>query len=269
LIVADPVEAPKYRAKIIKAGALLADTRTLFSYWNPAQTRTENLTRLRSENVFGKASRSRVEDVLAIFRQRYLGEPGLANALATLVQANAPASVLTPIFYFHAAQSDALLHDIVTDLLAGLQWQGRSEVSAEQVIAFLVAQVRAGRTVGPWSQPTVERVAQGLLSALRDFGVLSGAVNSPKKQLAPMYLPVEAFAYIAFLLDRRLRSGDRVLSSDEWQLFFLSPQLTERFLVEADLHRLLTYNAAGRVVRIDFPTDSIEEYARALAQRAY
>jgi hypothetical protein len=31
-----------------------------------------NLERLRRENVLGKASRSRVEDVLAIFRQRYL-----------------------------------------------------------------------------------------------------------------------------------------------------------------------------------------------------
>jgi catechol 2,3-dioxygenase-like lactoylglutathione lyase family enzyme len=33
-----------------------------------------NLDRLRGENVFGKVSRSRVGDVLAIFRQRFLGE---------------------------------------------------------------------------------------------------------------------------------------------------------------------------------------------------
>jgi hypothetical protein len=32
----------------------------------------ENLDRIRRENVFAKASRSRVEDILAVFRQRYL-----------------------------------------------------------------------------------------------------------------------------------------------------------------------------------------------------
>src|SRR5438876_5570540 len=61
-----------YTSKIIKAGALLADTKTLLSHWDVGVSVQENLHRLHRENVFGKASRSRVEDVLAIFRQRYL-----------------------------------------------------------------------------------------------------------------------------------------------------------------------------------------------------
>ena len=61
-----------YASKIIKAGALIGDTKTLLSHWHVAASVDENLNRLRRENVFGKASRSRVEDMLAIFRQRYL-----------------------------------------------------------------------------------------------------------------------------------------------------------------------------------------------------
>ncbi len=269
MIIAQNIKEPKYRTKIIKAGALLADTRTFFSYWDLAQSSAVNLERMQSGNVFGKGSRSRVQDVLAVFRQRYLTQPGVANALAILVQNNVPASILTPIFYFHTAKNDALLHDVVTEYLAGLQSQGRNELTTDQLVRFLLDQVYAGRTAGSWSDLTLQRLARGLLSTLRDFGVLSGAWQGAKKQIAPTYLPVEAFAYVAFVLNRRLRSGNLLVMSDEWRLFFLSPQLVEHFFVEADLQRLLTYHAAGRIVRVDFPTESIEEYAVALAQRAH
>ena len=61
-----------YSSKIIKAGALIADTKTLLTHWNTAESnRAESVDRICLENVFGKASRSRVKDVLAIFRQRF------------------------------------------------------------------------------------------------------------------------------------------------------------------------------------------------------
>src|SRR6266571_9266807 len=74
-----------YTSKIIKAGALLADTKTLLSHWDVGVSVQENMHRLHRENVFGKASRSRVEDVLAIFRQRYLTETPVTKALVALV----------------------------------------------------------------------------------------------------------------------------------------------------------------------------------------
>src|SRR5215471_11037655 len=103
--------AALYSSKIIKAGALLADTKTLLAHWNTLLPAEVNLDRLRRENVFGKASRSRVEDVLAIFRQRFLAEERVTKALVVLVQERLPASSLDRILYFHATQADRLLHD--------------------------------------------------------------------------------------------------------------------------------------------------------------
>src|SRR4051812_4946603 len=94
------IEAPqrpghaRYSSKIIKAGALLADTKTLLSQWDTSASIEENLGRIRRENVFGKASRSRVKDILAVFRQRYLGEEEVAKALVVLVQRGLPAASL-------------------------------------------------------------------------------------------------------------------------------------------------------------------------------
>ena len=56
----------RYSSKIIKAGAFLADTKTLLSHRNTEASVNENIKRIRNENLFGKGSRSRVDDIVAI-----------------------------------------------------------------------------------------------------------------------------------------------------------------------------------------------------------
>ena len=70
--------------------------------------------------------------------------------------------------------------------------------------------------IGP--NPTITRIAQGLLSALRDFGVLQGAVN---KKIAPAYFPIESFAYVVFYLKQHQPSGAKLIELPDWKLFFL------------------------------------------------
>jgi hypothetical protein len=257
---------PRYSSKIIKAGALLADTKTLLSQWDVGAPATDNLERLRRENVFGKASRSRVEDILAIFRQRFLGEESVTRALVVLVKGKLPATSLDRILFFHAARADRLLHDVVTEVLAPLSARGITDIDVLEVQKPLKKWVAEEKTSAPWSDPTIERIAQGLLSALRDFGVLQGAV---KKRLAPAYLPVEAFAYLAFYLKQHQPSGAKLVELPDWKLFFLPAEGVERFLFDAHQHGLLEYHAAGTVTRLTFPAKTLEEYAGVLAQRSH
>jgi Putative inner membrane protein (DUF1819) len=267
--VMDPLGRPakgRYTSRIIKAGALLPDTKTLFSYWDATTTVPENLDRIRRDNVFGKASRSRVEDILAVFRQRYLADEEVLRALVVLVQERLPAASLDRILYFHAAQSDRLLHDVVTEWLVPLQGRGISDIDVDEVQKLLSKWAAEGRTGGEWSEITTGRVAQGLLSTLRDFGVLQGAV---RKRIAPPYLPTTAFAHVMFYLKRHLPSGARLVEHPDWRLFFLSREAVERFLFEAHQRGLLEYHAAGSVTRLSFPAADLEEYAHVLADRAH
>ena len=255
-----------YTSKIIKAGALLADTKTMLANWDETLSGAENLARFRRENIFGKASRSRIEDMLAIFRQRYLASASVTKALVTLVQGGFPNEGLDRILYFHAAQADALLHDIVTEVLDHFHSVGKIDVAPEDIRAAITKWIAEGRMTSAWSENTLVRATRELLSTLRDFGLLQGAVN---KRLAPIYLPVEAFAYLAFYLQQRQPSGERLLDDPEWQLFFLARHVVERFFLEAHQHHLLEYRAAGSIIRVTFPATSIEEYAHALTQRAH
>lgn len=260
------VKSALYSSNIIKAGALLPDTKLLLSHWDLSASVEENLHRVRQHNLFGKTSRSRVAEILIIFRQRYLGDASILAALVMLVQLEAPASILDPILYFLTIQANPLLSAVVTEMLVPMASQGQPEVQIATIEQWLREQIAAGKTQGAWSEVTTNRAAGSILATLRDFKVLQGQV---KKRIAALYLPPVSFAFIAFVLSRTLRSGDRLLHDPTWQVFFLSQQAVERLFFEAHQEELLHYQAAGRVIRIDFPQSTLEEYAHALAQRAH
>lgn len=257
------LEDKPYASRIIKAGALLADSTLLLSAWDPAVSSDANLARIRNQNIFGKASRSRVEDILAIFRQRYLRDLHVAAALSILVKARVRMEIVRPLLYYHSCQSDRLLHDVVTRMLEPKWAAGQLDIDVPEVERVLGRWVDEGLTVGQWSPPTLRRIAHGLLATLRDFGVLEGAA---RKRLTHPYLPPEAFGYIALCLQRNGRSGRALVDSPEWRLFFLGHDGVERLFVEAQQRGLVLYQAAGTVVRIDFPAHSLEEYAGALTE---
>ncbi len=253
-----------YSSKIIKAGALIGDTKTLLSHWDVTASAAENINRMQRENIFGKASRSRVEDILAIFRQRYLTEESVTKALVTLVRGKFPTAALERLLYFHSARADRLLYDAVTEILVPMQARGLVDINVQDFQRSLVKLVQAGETTGHWSEPTIIRISQGLLSTLRDFGVLQGAVN---KKIAPAYLPIESFAYIVFYLKQHQPSGAKLIELPDWKLFFLQREGVERSLFEAHQHKLLEYHAAGSVTRLTFCAKTLEENANVLAQK--
>jgi hypothetical protein len=190
----------------------------------------------------------------------------VSRSLITLVHRRFPSEALDRILYFFAAQADPLLHDVVTEVLAHFQAIGKVDVTPLDIRTALIRWMSEGNMAGQWSENTLVRSTRELLSTLRDFGILQGANT---KRLAPVYLPVEAFAYLAFYLQQRQPSGKRLLDDPEWQLFFLSHHTVERFFLEAHQQHVLDYYAAGSIIRIDFPTTSLEEYAYALTQRAH
>jgi hypothetical protein len=254
-----------YTSRIIKASALIADTKVLLAEWDLGRPVEGNLERARQENIFGKASRKRVRDILLIFRQRYFDDPDVGAALVTLVQGGAPAQWIDPLLYFFSAQNDRTLRDFVVEVLYPRQRAGYTDLPKEVTLRAIREWIAEGKTTTRWGEATATRVAEGLMATLRDYGVLQGSAT---KRLTPIYLPNEAFALIALWLQGRERSGHLVLQSDDWRLFFLPVEGVERFYIEAHQEHLLNYQAAGSVVRIEFPAGTLEEYAHALLERA-
>ncbi|MAT42175.1 MAG: hypothetical protein CL609_07525 [Anaerolineaceae bacterium] len=262
-IVAE-IDEPIYTSRIIKASALIADTRLLLSEWNLEKPVEENLARVQRQNIFGKASRRRVEDKLRIFRQRYFDDPEIGQTLVKLFQENAPSQWLDPLLYFFSAQNDRTLRDLVIEAIYPRQLSGYRDLQTDFLKRTIRQWISEGKTTTDWSEATVTRVARNAQATLRDFGVLQGKAN---KYIAPIYLPTPAFALIAHWLQGKLHSGNMVLHSEDWQLFFLPVDGVERFFIEAHQEHLLSYYAAGSVIRLEFSQETLPDYAQFLLER--
>lgn len=256
--------APVYSSKIIKATALIDETIIMIENWDVDKSIEDNISNLKEGNYFAKASRSRVDDILNIFRQRYLVESGIIGSLSVLLKSGCSSELINRVLYFLSAQSDSLLNDFVIEVLFDLFSSGLSEVSVDYTIRTLKDWIDQGKITSQWSDKTTIRVAQHLLATLRDFGVMEGIKD---KRISVPYLPPGAFAYIAFYLKLSQSSGVKILKHPSWKLFFLSQEAVERFFVESHQLGLLRYNAAGSVIRIDFPALNIMEYANVIAER--
>jgi len=214
-------------------------------------------------------SRARARDVIMrTFVPRFVrgDPPNLWKPLAILESAGVGVEVVRPLHYLAAARSEPLMADFVREDLAERRGGGDQEVTIEDVLAFIARRPSAIFDESRWSATVQVKVARGLLAALRDFGMLEGG---SRKRLAPAYLPVGAFSLVAFVFGMRERSGDRLLHHPDWRLFMFAGGLVERMFVEAHQHRLLEFQAAGRVVRVDFPADQLEDYAHVVAARAH
>jgi len=258
-----------YTSRIIKASALIADTKMLLSSWDLEMSVADNLDHARQANIFGKASLSRVEDIIVIFRQRYFDDQDVGESLVKLVQGGAPGYLIDPLLYYYAAQNDRTLRDIVLEVVYPRRMSGYTDLNKEYVIRQIREWIAEEKTTSVWNEKTSTRVAENSLAALRDFGVLQGKV---KKSIAPLYLPIEAFAFIALDLLNRCGSGQQVLYSEEWKLFFLPVEGVERFFLEAHQEKLLSYFAAGSVIRLEFPISQpykLTDYAHDLFERAF
>ena len=256
-----------YNSRLLKGGALIPEMRTLVRLWQDDVPFQDLRNRVERENILGKASRARVRDVLSrTFLPRYAhgNPPNAWRYLRPFEDAHAPLHVVRPLYYLYAARSEAILGDFVRNYLYERYRAGLLAVSMEDALHFVHQAEADGRIPEPWSESVSVKVARGMLAALRDFGILTGRA---RKRIAPPYLDVIPFAHAAFLLAGE-RHGAAALEHPDWRLFLMDRDAVERLFVEADRAGLLRYNAAGSIVRIDFPEEDLYAYSRFLAERA-
>ena len=123
----------QYTSKILKASALIVDTLLLLSTWDPLLNQEENLTNIWDSNILAKASRSRLEDVLVIFKHRYLYDNDLCTALHIFVNQRLSHEILYPILFFLTVRSDLLIHDLLIDYIYERRRSGADSISSSEI----------------------------------------------------------------------------------------------------------------------------------------
>lgn len=258
----------QYTTSLLKGGALLSEMRTLVQLWREDSDVDAIRHEIQQNNLLGKASRSRVRDILdQVFIPRYVrgNPPDTWRYLRIFEDAGTRNEVLRPLYYFYAARAEPLLGDFVREALFERYDAGFTDVATQHALQFISDAEDDGRIASPWSESSRLRVGRAILAALRDFGLLSGKVN---KHITPFHLSPPAFAHIAFVIADE-QPGEQALYHPDWRLFLLKTNQVERLFIEAEQTGLLRYTAAGTIVRIEFPEEDLHAYSRFLAARAY
>ena len=248
-----------YNTRIQKGGALLEDMRMLVRSWEEID-RSDGRAEVR--RLLGKKTLARSQDTLIrAFIPRFIqGDPPSAWKIARLLEdRNVAPEILRPIYYWITARSDRLLYEFVTEELIHIARSGDGSVRIEETAVWISSHIK--KTGQAWSPTVTLKVGRGILAALRDFGILEGAL---KKRVAPVHLPIEAFCYIAFWLGKLGFSGEALICHADWSLFLLSPKNVERLMLESHQQNLLSFHSAGRIYRVVFPTDDPGDYADVL-----
>ena len=255
-----------FTTRLQKGGAWLDDMRVLVREWDDRVLTEANEHELAGR-VLGKRTRSRASDTYRrAFLPRFIeGDPPKAWKLVrTLEDREVALEIIRPVYYWITARSDKLLYDFVTQELFAASRRHDPHVRINEVARWITSRLEAQNQ--RWTPTVTLKVARGLLAALRDFGILEGTA---KKRISPVYLPVEAFAYIAFCLHELGASGEALVSHRDWRLFLMSPAVSERLFIEASQRRLLQFEAAGKIYRVEFPASTVEEYSDVVARRQF
>jgi len=247
-------------SNIQKGGALLDDCRRVVEAWDPVRTPEQNLSRIAEENLLGKASRSRTDDVLSRIIGPRLVQPGphVIPALRGLL--DEPRSFVEACYY-EAARDDDLLAAFAEERLWSWFQEGRLGVAVSDVTEWLAALADADR-VPEWSETVRTKTARGLLAALRDFGVLRGGA---RKEIAPPSMTPRGFAYVAWREHEQGASSRGLATSPVWRRWLLDADRVLDLFGQATRLGVLQFSSAGSAVRIDWLATSLGEVTGAAA----
>ncbi len=250
-------DAGPYSTRNSSKGSLVAEAQLVFR----ALASGTPVAEVRSACVGGKLLRQSARETrLRIWKAlhwRYLAwnpPPWVLDDLATAARSDAASPRFVGILYIHYARRDRLTFDFVTDRLWDHWKQGVREVRRGDVMDVLAES--ANGQPARWRESTRTKLAGNVLSALRDFGILTGV---QRKKLQRPVVAQEVVLHLCRLLDAEGLRGRGLLEAPDWRLFLWGVQDISQALARLAQHGAIRFERSGRTVVLEVPRHASEE----------
>jgi hypothetical protein len=256
---------PAPRARIVSSftivkGSLIDETYTVFRGWDFDRDVDANLRRVSARNIIGARSASWLRDVHKVLHRRF-DPPGRDRPLVELAQGGCSLEIWKPLLLWHMTRDELLLRDFLTEWLYEEWSAGALRLQSRDLHPYLHRLVERGLVEAPWSDSTLERVANSLLRIATDFGLLEGKQT---RRFTSYRLPDDSFLYLLHAIRAEAGGARETITSTDWRMFRLDAEAVERELLRLHQFRRLRYDAAGSIVRLTLPCDSPLAYAKEL-----
>ncbi len=254
-----------YNTNLSKAQGLVPETLELLGLWRPGMTALDLTARVKETGALGRATSTRVNDVISRgFAQRFLIDGGKpAEWLLQLMEEGANRAVIRQIILIFTARHNPVFHDFITTVYWRRAATASAEVSKADTRDFLERAVLTGRIHPRWADSMMERVTRYLLGTLADFQLIRE--NSPsRRQVTPPAILEETVLFLAHELHFRGIEDRELPRHPDWALFGLGPDEVVRLLERAAFGEHLQIQNAGQILRIEWKYPDMKHVLHAI-----
>jgi hypothetical protein len=243
-----------YSARNSSKGSLIEEAGKIFSALNDGLSLLEIRTLAVNGNLLSQHAWSTRKRIWAALHYRYfshhidwvIGDIKKACALGQESQE------FTSMLYLHYVLRDKLTYDFVTQVLWSEWCKGKKIVSPEEILYLLDNSSTKYPQIKKWAEKSRRKLAVSILSALRDFGLLSG---KQKKNILKPVIPIFTASHILHLLTFEGLMGYEILKNPIWHLFLSTEQDVAYILTKLAQANIIHYEQAGNIVIIQTPED--------------
>ena len=259
MTIAPPAEL-NYSGRLVRKGVLIEETYRIFAHWRLDRSLRQNLSGIRDKNPIGAANEAWLREVTATLSNRFSsGDP--VGPLVTLAKGGLSMEVWKFCLLWHLGSTDGLYSDFMSEFLFPRVETGIAVFTTDDVIPHVREIEERGVFEAPLSDYGVRRLARDLLRTAGEFGFVRGKV---RREVCHPAIPEDAVLYAIYNLWEKVRSADRLVSSNRWKLFLMRSSQVEQEMLNLHQFRRLRYERAGSIRELALPFGSLLEFTQSL-----
>lgn len=241
--------------RLVRKGALAAETYALFSRWNPTASFEANLQKGLEQQFQTLAWEKEVRTTL---RSRFR-DPAEAADLIAMARAGLPFDEWRSCLLLWICIHEELFFRFIQDWLFPEYEAGRIVVRVEDVKPHVETVWQGVKTKGePLTDYGITRAARDLIRLATDLGLLSGAGSV--RRFATQHLSDRCFIYWVYRIAEYERSTAAIPKSLLWRGTLMGSTAVEAELLRLHQFDQLHYQAAGSLIQIALPCSSSLEF---------
>ena len=240
-------------------GALIAEAHAVFRALASGRGLSEVRSSCLSGSLLRQSARETRRKIWEALDWRYFAWRPPHWVVADLAEAarrDATDHRFVGLAYLHYARRDRLTFDFVADAL-WTRWKSKTlDVRRDDVLDFVAGFEARHVPVRRLRESTRKKLAGNVLSALRDFGLLTGV---QRKSLQRPVVATETALHLCRLLASEGLCGRTLLEARDWRLFLWEPHDTSLALAHLAQRGEIRFERSGRTVVLDVPGHPLGE----------
>jgi hypothetical protein len=243
-------ETGPYSSRNASKGAMISELNILLSLINGDFSKPNIRNLIINQNVLNKNTFENRRVIYNRLNYRYFSIcPGwIVSNLVKAADAGIHSAEFLSLTYLYFAIRDRITHDFIISTIWQKWVSGITSIGPNDFMQFLSAAQDASPELKKWRETTRNKMASITLSALRDFGLLSGTAI---KHIQRPTISLETTYHLLSILWAEGKRGIEILESPDWKLFLWNETDTTNALVRLAQLGWVKFERGGQTVILD------------------